>query len=145
MNNYPNFKNFDYKNMFNQIKNISNNNYDSDSLYEPYNGFIRGNMFENLYDPYKVKEPFEIRPMNEQAELLTYIDSLKFAMIDLNLYLDVYPNDKKAIDLFNQYRNQKIELQKIYEKRFGPLNLNSDVLTTYPWAWNESPWPWEGR
>jgi len=143
MNNYPNFKNFDYKNMFNQIKNISNNNYDSDSLYEPYNGFIRGNMFENLYDPYKVKEPFEIRPMNEQAELLTYIDSLKFAMIDLNLYLDVYPNDKKAIDLFNQYRNQKNQLTEQYESKFGPLLLSSNSLNNYPWAWDDRPWPWE--
>lgn len=144
MNNYPNFKNFEYKNFFNQIKNINTtNNYQSNNLYDPYNGFIRGNMFETLYDPYKIKEPYEIRPMNEQAELLTYIDALCFATIDLSLYLDVYPDDKKAIDLFNQYRTQKNELTEQYESKFGPLLLSSNSLNSYPWAWDDRPWPWE--
>lgn len=144
MNNYPNFKNVNYKNFFNEIKNNNQtNNYQSNVLSDPYNGFIRGNMFENLYDPYKVKEPYEIRPMNEQAELLTYIDALCFATIDLNLYLDVYPNDKKAIDLFNQYRIQKNELTEQYESKFGPLLLSSNSLNSYPWAWDDRPWPWE--
>lgn len=144
MNNYPNFKNFDYKNFFNQIKNINTtNNYQSNNLYDPYNGFIRGNMFETLYDPYKIKEPYEIRPMNEQAELLTYIDALCFATIDLSLYLDVYPDDKKAIDLFNQYITQKNELTEQYESKFGPLLLSSNSLNSYPWAWDDRPWPWE--
>lgn len=144
MNNYPNFKNFDYKNIFNQIKNINaNNNLEQNSLYEPYNGFIRGNMYKKLFDPYKIKEPYEIRPMNEQAELLTYIDALCFATIDLSLYLDVYPNDKTAIDLFNQYRIQKKDLTEQYENKFGPLLLSSDSLNSYPWAWDDRPWPWE--
>ena len=143
MNNYPNFKNFDYKNFLNQMKNIGNDNMNQNSLYEPYEGFIRGNMYKNLYDPYKMNEPYQIRPMNEQAKLLTYIDALCFAAIDLNLYLDVYPNDKNAIDLFNQYRTQKIELTKEYEKKFGPLLLDSNSLNSYPWAWDDRPWPWE--
>lgn len=143
MNNYPNFKNFDYTNLFNQIKNVNTNNNQSDNLYDPYNGFIRGNMFQNLYDPYKMKEPYEIRPMNEQAELLTYIDALCFATIDLSLYLDVYPNDKSVIDLFNQYRNEKKKLTEEYESKFGPLLLDSDSLNSYPWAWDDKPWPWE--
>lgn len=144
MNNYPNFKNFDYKNIFNQIRNINNNNsIQKNELYEPYNGFIRGNMYKSLFDPYKIKEPYEIRPMNEQAELLTYIDALCFATIDLSLYLDVYPNDKTAIDLFNQYRIQKKDLTEQYENKFGPLLLNSDSLNSYPWGWDDKPWPWE--
>lgn len=144
MNNYPNFKNFDYKNFFNQIKDTNNfNNKQINDLYNPYNGFIRGNMFQNLYDPYKIKEPYEIRPMNEQAEMLTSIDALCFATIDLSLYLDVYPNDKTAIDLFNQYRTEKNELTKEYESKFEPLLLDSDSLNSYPWAWDDRPWPWE--
>ena len=143
MNNYPNFKNFDYNNLVNQIKNVNANNNQSNNLYDPYNGLIRGNMFQNLYDPYKIREPFEIRPMNEQANLLTNIDALGFASIDLNLYLDVYPNDKNAIDLFNQYRTKKNELIKQYESKFGPLQISSDSLNSYPWAWDDKPWPWE--
>ena len=100
-------------------------------------------MFEGLYDPYKLKEPYEIRPMNEQAELLTYIDSLSFACIDLGLYLDIYSNDKNAIDLFNQYRMQKKQLIEEYQNKYGPLLLSSDSLNSYPWAWDDQPWPWE--
>ena len=149
MNNYLNNYNFskkkknNYKQSIKNFNNYYNQNINNTSLFDPYQGFIRGNMFQGLYDPYKLKEPFDIKPMNEQAELLTYIDSLSFACIDLNLYLDVNPNDKSAIDLFNQYRSQKKDLMDEYEKKFGPLLLSSDSLDTYPWAWDDRPWPWE--
>ena len=145
-----------YLNSYNSMSNYNKNSYQkffdnhnkntmniSSNLYDPYQGFIRGNMFQNLYDSYKIKEPYEIKPMNEQAEMLTYIDSLSFSCIDLGLYLDVNPNDRGAIELFNQYRNQKNDLIMEYQNKFGPLLLNSDSLNTYPWAWNDKPWPWE--
>ena len=163
MNNYPNFKNFNYTDMYNDMNNTFNNPYDNmfenmmnnnkmnfndnnsntTTLYNPYNGFIRGNLFKSLYDPYKQGEPYEIKPANEQAKLLTDIDALSFAMIDLNLFLDVNPDNRDAIKLFNQYREQKESLTKEYENRFGPITLDSDSLNSYPWAWNDMPWPWD--
>lgn len=149
MKNYSKIKNNNYQqsvNNYNIEQNnemIKNNNKMNNDLFDPYQGFIRGNMFQKLYDPYKLKEPYDIKPMNEQAELLTYIDLLSFACIDLNLYLDVYPNDRSAIDLFNQYRTQKNDLIEEYQNKFGPLLLNSDSLNTYPWAWDDRPWPWQ--
>lgn len=134
-------KNKNYQNKFDNFNNQFNDNLNS--LYDPYQGFIRGNMFKNLYDSYKNKEPYQIKPSNDQAELLTYIDSLSFACVDLNLYLDVNPNDRNAIELFNQYKNQKNNLLKEYQSKFGPLLLSSDSLNTYPWSWNDNPWPWE--
>lgn len=119
--------------------NITNTN----NIANPYEGFIMGNMFKNLYSSYKNDKPYEIGPMNEQAEMLTNIDALEFAIIDLNLYLDIYSNDRNVIDLFNKYRVQKNELQKVYENKYGPLELNSDALNNYPWAWDNKPWPWE--
>lgn len=115
------------------------------NLYDPYNGFIRGNMFPDLFNAYKIANPYEIKPMNEQAELLTYIDALGFATIDLNLYLDIYPNDKNALALFNQYRTQKNEYMKKYESKYGPLLTSSNALETYPWAWDNDPWPWQNK
>ena len=55
--------------------------------------------------------------MNEQAELLTYVDMFTFAMIELNLYLDVYPNDKNMIELYNKYRHNKQQLVDNYEEK----------------------------
>lgn len=139
MNNYNNYiKNNNYlSNMLPNDMKYNNN------IFTPYEGYISGNMFKNLYNSYKINTPYEITPMNEQAKMLTHIDALSFALIDLNLYLDNHPNDREAINLFNKYRVQKNELQKIYEDKYGPLDLSSDSLNTYPWAWDNRPWPWE--
>ena len=136
--NYYNYVN----NTYNQpLYNQSSNN---KKILDPYNGFVRGNMFSDLYNGYKLNKPLDITPLNEQADMLTYIDSLCFALIDLNLYLDLYPNDSKIIELFNSYRMEKDEITKEYESKYGPLTLNSDSLNKAPWAWDNMPWPWEG-
>ena len=119
------------------------NNYKDNPTYDIYDGYIRGNMFKGLYKPYKKNEPFDIKPMNEQAELLTYIDALCFAMIDLDLYLDVNPNDTEMIKLYNKYRNEKETYTDEYESKFGPLTLSSKALERYPWSWINMPWPWD--
>ena len=145
MNYYPEFKNFNYNdmNMYNMKNTFNNNTYNDNKLYDPYNGLIRGNLFKNLYDPYKSKEPYELKPMNEQAKILTELDALVFAMIDLNLYLDVFPNDREKITLYNQYKKEKEELLKKYESKYGPITPNSDSLNSHPWAWDNMPWPWD--
>lgn len=144
VNDYYNYENNNYNQpIFNQSN--FNNSAMPNNIYDPYNGFIRGNMFPELYNAYKIKNPYEINPMNEQAELLTYIDALTFSVIDLNLFLDIYPDDKNAIGLFNQYRTQLKEYTKQYENKYGPLFLNSDSLESYPWAWNNNPWPWQNK
>ena len=81
--------------------------------------------------------------MNEQADMLTYIDSLCFACIDLGLYLDINPDDKNAIELYNMYRTNLGEYMVMYQNKYGPITKTSDSLNAYPWKWNDSPWPWE--
>ena len=56
-----------------------NGNTDPSKLYDIYNGFIRGNMYPDLYNEYKINRPYDIRPMNDQAELLTKVDAYCFA------------------------------------------------------------------
>ena len=142
--NYYN-KNNDYYNYVNNTYNqpLYNQSSNNKKILDPYNGFVRGNMFSDLYNGYKLNKPLDITPLNEQADMLTYIDSLCFALIDLNLYLDLYPNDSKIIELFNSYRMEKDEITKEYESKYGPLTLNSDSLNKAPWAWDNMPWPWE--
>lgn len=141
---YYNYINNNYNQPIYNQQNFNNTN-KQQKLYDPYNGFISGNMFPDLYNSYKISNPYEIQPMNEQAELLTYIDALCFACIDLGLYLDLYPDDKNTIELFNKYREQKKQYEKEYESKYGPLYLSSDALNTYPWAWSKSPWPWQNK
>lgn len=116
---------------------------DKDKTVEPYLGFIRGNLFENLYDPYKNYKAEEIDAKNEREALLYQVMQYKFALIELNLYLDTNPSDKEAIELFNKYQKQERQMCNQYESMYGPLTLDSDYLNNSNWVWNNSPWPWE--
>ena len=85
---YYNYMNNNYNQPLYNQQSFNNINNANSKLFDPYVGFISGNMFPDLYNAYKLSDPLEIEPMNEQAELLTYIDALCFACMDLNLYLD---------------------------------------------------------
>lgn len=114
----------------------------SPHVSEPFIGFKRGNMFADTYDEYKNFKPQDLKASSEREDLLMQIQELTFATIDLNIYLDIYPNDKTCLDLFNKYLKQKNDLVNAFEKKYGPLTTNSPVQTNN-WLWNNSPWPWE--
>lgn len=131
--------------------NYVNNNYNQPTftenanpskLYDPYQGFIRGNMFKSLYNDYKLKNPVELQAMTDKEQLLLMLDALSFAMVDISLYLTIYPNDKDMTELYNQYRQQEKAICNQYENMYGSLTTDSEVLSK-GWTWNSSPWPWE--
>lgn len=139
------YNNLDYYNYINNNYNqpLYTENNSPKELYDPLEGFIRGNLFPSLYNGYKVK-PISLKPVNEQAKMLTTLDALCFALTDLNLYLDIYPDDRDMLELFNQYRVQINNIKTVYEKQYGPLTINSDANDTYPFIWINNPWPWMG-
>ena len=53
----------------NKFKNIFKMK-DKTELIEPYEGLVKGNLFANLYDPYKNYRPMELDPDNERDALL---------------------------------------------------------------------------
>ncbi|MFI3306972.1 MAG: spore coat protein CotJB [Mycoplasmatota bacterium] len=119
------------------------NMYRLQNINEPYPGFIKGNMFENLYKPYKFYKPAEITPNSEQGDWLLAIDCLSFACHDLNLFLDLHNDDFEARQLFNKYNNDLKTYTKYYEDKYGPIYVNNDSILENNWAWVKSPWPWE--
>ena len=140
MNYYQDYYNYENNN-YNQP--LYKEDYNFKNIYDPYKGFIRGNLFPDLYNSYKINNPYNIEPMNDQAKLLTEIDSLCFALTDLNLYLDINRSDKDILNLYNEYSNKKQKLLYEYQKKYGPITLDSEALNTNPWSWDNSPWPWE--
>ena len=144
-------------NNFNDYYNYLNNNYNdmnflalypnavmptNNNILDTKLGFKRGNLFNNLYDEYKNYKPQELKANNEKEDLLLQIDEQRFAMIEMNLYLDLYPNNKEALNRFNTYLKKEKELVTLYESKYGPLTTSSPVQTNN-WTWNNSPWPWE--
>jgi len=138
---YQNFNNsFDNNNFSNNFMMPTTNN----ELLEPKEALEKGNMFKNLYIPYKNYKPVDLKPKSEREKMLNEIRSYGFAMKELNLYLDVNPNNTSYINLYNEYRKIKEKLVNKYEKMYGPLDLTSEELDKNNWVWNNSPWPWEG-
>ena len=76
-------------------------------------------------------------------ELLDIIRSLQFYLLDLNLYLDNFPNCTKAVE---DYKLISSKLQKLvceYEESYGPLTNFGSAYVQDPEKWINSPWPWE--
>ena len=74
--------------------------------------------------------------------MLTKVSAYGFATHDLNLYLDINPNDNNMINLRNKYLKEYQHVFNQYENKFGALGVNSNVLDTAPWGWVSS-FPWE--
>ena len=127
------------------FRNNTNMNNFNPSLVTPTEGYNRGNLFSNLYSQYKNYKPETLRATNEQDKLLLELSRNSFAAHELNLYLDMYPNDISMIKLFNDYREKSKQLTKEYEQKYGPLSIMSNSLSQNPFMWDKSPWPWEDR
>lgn len=114
------------------------------SLYSPEEGYMRGNLFPELYDSYKNYKPVLLRATDEQSKMLLELSAISFANHELNLYLDLHPNDESVLTLFNDYRRKTNTLMNEYENKYGPLTINSDSLNASPFLWEADVWPWEG-
>jgi len=134
---------------YNRSSSASSSSYSSssdnrvDSFYNPKEGFAKGNMQANIYEPYKLKNPTLPQADNERERLLLEVQMYSFAMWDLNLYLNTHPTDRNVMRLFDQYRNSYKKAVEEYEARFGALHVDCVNTNNSTWAWNSSPWPWE--
>lgn len=79
---------------------------------------------------------------NKQS-LLLEIQQLSFALVDLNLFLDINPTCQQAIEDYNTIFQKYWEVRANYELQFGPLANFGHCPATYPWSWVNDPWPWE--
>ena len=109
-------------------------------LFNPYEGYLKGNAFKNEYIPYKNYPVLKPTINSEKDEMLVNIGEYSFMAHDLNLYLDVYPNDEEALNKFNEYHNKANELIMKYERKYGPLTIKSnDDKESFNWVVS---WPW---
>lgn len=136
---YSEFNN-NFMNSVNTGMNMPVNN----SLADPKLALDRGNLFNNLYDPYRNYKYRELRASNPREELLLNILKHNFALVELGLYLDVEPMDRNMIGLYNKYLDGKKKLMDEYEKNYGPLTADGLNMGSNDWNWSKSPWPWEG-
>lgn len=125
---------------YNFAVDVMTGSFDRPKLYDLTEGLEKGNLFPALYDPYKNYIPGKLKASTERGKKLIEIQKLDFAITDLNLYLDLHPDDLYAYKMFKTYvmdcKKKKEEFTKIY----GPLML--DELTD-EYEWSKGVWPWE--
>ena len=74
-------------------------------------------------------------------KMLSDIRCLKFAITDIGEYLNMHPDDQKALCLHREYSHQLRDLSDKYQRIYGPLSI---YFPCNSWRWLEEPWPWEG-
>ncbi|MGL5756304.1 MAG: spore coat protein CotJB [Paraclostridium sp.] len=83
--------------------------------------------------------------MLTRADMLTTIEELCFACLDMNLYLDNHTEDQNAIKTYNKLCADLAKARIEYEKKYGPLNNFGYSPSKDPFQWVASPWPWENK
>lgn len=79
----------------------------------------------------------------KQKLALAAIQQLQLKAINQNLYLDIHPDDKKAINEYNTTFKELRKAKKEYEAIYGPLANYGSSRSKCTWQWVQSPWPWE--
>ena len=115
----------------------------TDKFLTPEEGFMRGNLEKGSFIPYKKYTYFELKAENEQERMLLGLMALSFAINDLNLYLDLHPEDMENFQLFKKYANELNDLELDYVKKYGPIVVNETDGEMFNWVKN--PWPWDDK
>ncbi|MBR2891288.1 MAG: spore coat protein CotJB [Bacilli bacterium] len=126
-------------NHFNYFKNYKNNN-TLVSLATPTTGFKRGNMFNNLYKPYRNYSVSDLTFKTDKERLMYEIQMHSFVVNDLVLYLDVNPTDQEALRSFKEYNQKYNLLVNEFERKYHPLCINSEQFNQNYFEWVNN-WP----
>ena len=82
-------------------------------------------------------------PSNACKALLSRLQALDFSIVDTVLYLDAYPDCRKALDYYHELLSERDALlRELSEKCRMPMTSFSNASRD-AWDWTRGPWPWE--
>ena len=110
---------------------------ESPPKYEPGKALVRGTLFPGLDLPFMDMVNQEEKPESPTTNLQT----LGFMIQELALYLDTHPEDREALELYQNY-------QKLLHKHMMEFNECRPINHSLPtqgdrYRWLDDPWPWE--
>ncbi len=76
------------------------------------------------------------------AKLKKQLMAVCFALDEVVLYLDVYPDSHEALCYYHNLLEEKKRLSAEYEMSCAPLNAYGNTSKS-SWDWIKSPWPWK--
>ncbi len=107
--------------------------------YNLDDALAKGTLFPGLDLPWKgmvnKSHPYAGTPLGELMEL-------RFAIVELNLYLDTHPNDKEALDMLKTLNKMFRDGQERFAKMYDPQMI-IDLVYGDEFSWIDNHWPWE--
>lgn len=89
----------------------------------------------NNVNTQKPNIPNNIKSMQKRLQRIS------FALVELVLYLDAYPNCERAKKYYKELSDERDMLVKALSKAGMPMsNMN---VEGNEWTWTKGPWPWE--
>ena len=80
--------------------------------------------------------------VGKKQHLMQQIAECEFMLIDINLFLDIHPDDTRALDDYNCYAEQLAALKDLYVKNYGPIHNFGNSVSKGSWRWVKADWPW---
>ncbi|MBY0757823.1 MULTISPECIES: spore coat protein CotJB [Sellimonas] len=85
-----------------------------------------------------------MKEFSSRKDLLNHINTVSFAVNDIQLYLNTHPEDTEALAYFHEYKEKRVKALKEYATCYGPLTIDTvDASACDRWNWVNEPWPWQ--
>lgn len=132
----------DEHNYFNPYLAVQTNTNQQPKLFDPQEAFMLGNLFKDLYMTYRGFSNYCLQPISQREKALLEVQMYGFVAHEINLYLDIYPNNQRMLEIYHHYSKKAKEATEHFEKEYGPLTVQESSTKT-PFEWVQGPWPWE--
>lgn len=70
------------------------------------------------------------------------LQQLEFALDDVVLYLDAYPECNQALEYYHNLLEERNHLLEMINEECGPMT-NFSNISKDTWLWTQGPWPWQ--
>jgi spore coat protein JB len=74
--------------------------------------------------------------------MMRRLQVLDFALQELTLYLDMYPDCRRAMEKYHTLREEREGVKAALEAAGYPITCVGNMSREH-WDWGEGPWPWE--
>ncbi len=77
----------------------------------------------------------------EDKNLMKKIQTLSFAKVEAELYLDTHPDNKEALEYYRGILSELDDAMTKYQNEVAPIFAEGVVGDS--WTWVRGKWPWQ--
>ncbi|MEG0368083.1 MAG: spore coat protein CotJB, partial [Coprobacillus sp.] len=93
----------DNSNYFNPYLMTRHSSQKNPKLFDPQEAIMLGNLFKDLYMSWNGFSNYCIQSDNKRQQALLEVQMYDFVAHEINLYHDMYPDNQRKVQLFNEY------------------------------------------